>query len=63
VLGVVQKDRNRRNCPDFTSGAIRDLTQRAAEKFIDFQFSATLFAFTHYLCGENIGLFGQPSLA
>ena len=49
---AVQKDRNRR--------AKRDLTQRIAEKYIDFQSSAALLVFAHYLCGKNIGLFRQP---
>jgi hypothetical protein len=48
-VGAVQKDRNRRDK--------RDLTQRIAEKFIDFQSSrcktgtsaAALLLFTHYL--------------
>ena len=35
--GAVLKDRNRRTCPDFTSGAKRDLRQKFAEKYVDFQ--------------------------
>jgi hypothetical protein len=58
--GAVQKDRNRRTCPDFTSGAKRELTRIIAEKCIDFQLSAALLVFAHYLCGKNIALFGQP---
>jgi hypothetical protein len=39
TFGAVQKDRNRRTCPEFRSGAKRELTQRITEKCIDFQLS------------------------
>ena len=57
TFGAVQKDRNRRTCPEFRSGAKRELTQRITEKCIDFQLSrcktgtsaAALLVFAYYL--------------
>jgi hypothetical protein len=35
------------------------LTQRIAEKYIDFLLSVALLVFARYLCGEKIALFRQ----